>query len=69
VRAVSIYAIYEAGERVGSVNSHSLQDALLDFWQTFLSEDGLYTDPRRVGNMLQCVFKGAPRTFVARAEQ
>jgi hypothetical protein len=62
------YVIYEANKRVGSVESPNTQDALLDFWTTFLSDDDQYADPRTVGNMLQCVFKGQPRTFIARAE-
>lgn len=65
---MTLFAIYEAGERVGSVNSPNTQDALLDFWTEFLADDDFYTSPRRVGNMLQCKFKGSPRTFIARAE-
>jgi hypothetical protein len=65
---MTAFAIYEANKQVGSVESPNIQDALLDFWTTFLSDDEHYADPRTVGNMMQCVFKGQPRTFIARAE-
>lgn len=64
------FVIYEAGERVGSINNETgnIQDALLDFWNTFLRDDGNYRHRGVVGNMLQATFKGQPRTFIARAE-
>lgn len=66
------FVIYEAGERVGSINNETgnIQDALLDFWNTFLKKDGNYRKLHIIGNMMQTTFKDTQfRTFIARPEQ
>lgn len=65
------FGIYEAFKYVGAIDNESgnVHDALLDFWNSFLRDDGNYVQRFIVGNSMVCSFKGTqPRTFIARPD-